>query len=320
MKYIYTTYFNITYLPKALVLIESLQRVDPKAKIVCLCIDKICEGVLRRLKIKGVILLPISKLEKKYPDLSKAKSNRPPVEYFWTQTPFLCRYILEVYQLDAIYVDADLKYFYTGKHVTAEIGSKSVAICPHWYPAYHDKSNNSGRFNVGWNYFKNDRASRKVLMNWSKDCLNSTAVNSQTCGDQKYLSKWPSVFDSVHIMTNQGLDCAPWNFYAFQISQADNKYYVNGEQLILFHFHGLNQYKKGFFWPNISYPITYHQLVLYLGYIMDLRRNTKLITNIYPQFENHLPQFRLLHEFTPFMISLLVIMKRFLSPAKYAIT
>lgn len=207
--YTYTTYFDIHYLPKGMVMIESLRKVSPTSKIIVLCLDDESLRSMKKLSYKRVQLISTKELERKYPKLLIAKKNRPRIEYYWTLTPFLCRYVIETENKGVVYLDADMVFYESPAEIFAEMGKNSVGICPHRFPFYNNRSKYSGWFNVGWNVFKNTTSSQAVLLSWSDDCITSCTVDKNTCGDQKYLDKWPRDFSGVHVIAHPGADCAP---------------------------------------------------------------------------------------------------------------
>jgi hypothetical protein len=64
------------------------------------------------LSLKNIQVISLRDLEQNYKDLIIAKNNRDLIEYYFTLTPFLPRYIFEQFKcLNISYVDSDFFFF-----------------------------------------------------------------------------------------------------------------------------------------------------------------------------------------------------------------
>src|SRR6202011_2806436 len=93
MRY-FCTYFDHNYLARALVLYDSLKRNCADFKLWMLCMDEESYAALEKLKLPEVGLISLSELERDDPLLRQAKTNRSPLEYYFTCTPSLPLFIL----------------------------------------------------------------------------------------------------------------------------------------------------------------------------------------------------------------------------------
>ena len=226
----YCTYFSYNFAPFGLSLLESLSEHDSKSFVYVLCLDCKTFSLLKSLQFKNVELLKIIDLEKIFPELSSAKSNRSTTEYYWTLTPFLLFYFLFVKKTcsQLTYLDADQFFYSDPKVVFDEIGNSDIAIMPHRFPDSINSSSEHGKFNVSWLTFRDTPNAQNCLEWWKASCHEwcYAAGDENRYGDQKYLDEFPKKYEKVHIIQNIGAGLAPWNLMTFNFQ----------EQLILFHF------------------------------------------------------------------------------------
>lgn len=285
----YTTYFNKHYLLKGLALYTSLIKHDYTAKLDILCMDDYTKDMLDRLKLKGVKTIALSDFEDDA--LREAKSNRSMVEYFWTCTPSLPRYILAQYpQLEMVaYFDADLFFYSSLNPIFTELGKQSIYMVEHRYPddqKYRD--NISGRFNVAVQFWRNNNMGKKCI-NWWRDKCNEWCYLKEEpgrFGDQLYLNQWPKLFKNIVISKNLGVNAAPWNIAQYKVSKKKNKVYINADKLVVYHFHQLEYYSE----QNYDYAHGYQFAKstvkhIYQPYIKALNKALKSVKKLDPAFQ-----------------------------------
>jgi len=252
----YATYFDSNFLARGLALYRSLRRHEPAARLVVLALDDGCAGTLRRLKESGdaewdgLDVLPLAELEAADPELAAARADRSPIEYYFTCTPTLCRYILAMRGggLDRLtYLDADLYFFASPATVHDEAGDAPIAVIEHRYPPrLHHLAERYGRFNVGWITFRRDATALACLDDWRRRCLAwcRDEPGPEGFADQKYLDDWPARFAPTHVVAAPGANVAPWNVEGMTLSRdRTGRVLVGGagEPLILYHFHALRR-------------------------------------------------------------------------------
>lgn len=174
MKRYYCTYFDRNYLYKALALYQSLcAQSSGEFHLYVICLDEISRLILEKFQLKNVSLIPLHWIEKGDAALGEAKQNRSLVEYYWTITPTIILRILEWNpQIDVLtYLDADLFFFSSPEPIFAEFGSNAVLIHEHRFPArLEDRSECSGRFNVGLMCVRGNEPGLKILRWWRERC------------------------------------------------------------------------------------------------------------------------------------------------------
>jgi len=244
-KVIYCTYFNKNYLLKGLALHASLVKFDPSAKLWILCMDNCTKELLDRMALKGVTTIALADFEDE--ELKIAKTNRSLVEYFWTCTPSVPRYVLRKNrEIDmAFYLDADLFFYSSPEPIFKEFGTSSIYMVEHRYPEGEMyRCDISGRFNVAVNIFRNDKEGNACVNYWRAKCNEWCYLKEEPgrFGDQLYLNEWPTKYKKVTISLNLGVDAAPWNISKYSVSEKKGETYINQDKLIIYHFHQLEYY------------------------------------------------------------------------------
>lgn len=240
-KIIYCTYFDKGFLLKGLALHASLIRQNPKAELWILTFDEYTEKLLKKLKLKGVTVIPLSEFEDR--ELLAVKSSRHPVEYYWTCTPSWVLYIFKkCSDVDkVVYLDADMLFFADPDGGVNEINNKSLLIVEHRFPESRKiLEKDTGRFNVAFNVFKRSKVGIKCLERWRKQCLDWCywKYEDGKLGDQMYLDEWPKLYGKELVISkNVGVDTAPWNVSQYAIISKNGNVFINKDRLVCYHFH-----------------------------------------------------------------------------------
>jgi hypothetical protein len=221
---IFTTLFDSYYLDKGIALYRSLERVTDDFIIYIYAFDEKAYTVLKALELKHAVIIKKEELERKYPILEKLKGERSKAEYSWTCTPVSIEYVLDVYnESNCTYIDADLFFFSDPKVLFTEINdvNANIVITPHRFTnSLKDRrlENRSGKYCVEFNYFDNTPNSRKALSWWKEKCFEWCyhIYEKDRMGDQKYLVKFPELFEGVHELKNLGGGTAPWNLAQYE--------------------------------------------------------------------------------------------------------
>lgn len=253
----FCTYFDHRYLVQGLALHASLQRHSPASTLWVLCLSNECEAFLRNANLRGMRLISLGLLEQADQDLASVRHTRSLVEYYFTCSPCLPRYLLRSFaEIDSItYLDADLYFFSSVEPVFKELGEAQVGITPHRHPARMEAGLlQYGRFNVGWLTFRRGEHALACLDWWRTSCIAwcYDRVEPGRFGDQKYLDRFAELFPSVHAISNVGANLAPWNVADADILMRDSVVTVDGTPLVFFHFQGLRQISHGTYDTNLD--------------------------------------------------------------------
>jgi len=108
MFFNYCSYFDKNYLSKFLVLRNSIEIFNSEYTFFVLALDNYVEDFFKKNRINNIQVISLKDLEQSYKDLIIAKNNRDLIEYYFTLSPFLPRYIFEKFKcMNIAYVDSD---------------------------------------------------------------------------------------------------------------------------------------------------------------------------------------------------------------------
>jgi hypothetical protein len=233
----FTTVCDSNYLAQGLALYLSLMKVNPDFILFWLCIDQKAYEIVSKLNLKNVILdiaepfFPVNGFNHK--------------EYCWSLASRYTDFIFKLHGMpNIVYLDADLYFYQDYEHIYKEIGDKSIGIIEHRIPNYKTV----GKYNVAFNYFKNDEPGKECLNTWQRlasDKNNEYFKEYGSCGDQKYLElfmKWYPL--DVHI-----IDCghgAWWNNRSNRFYDECVIYDGKDKKLIFMHYSHFNLTKDGY--------------------------------------------------------------------------
>jgi hypothetical protein len=240
----FATLFDVHYLPRGLVLYNSLRRVCPDFRLRVLCMDGATKAVLDALGLPSLEAISLDELEAHDQELALVKRTRTRVEYCWTAASAFCLYCLEREPgLRVItYLDADLVFYDDPAAIFAELGDGSVLLTEHRYARrWQWLERDSGRFNVQLVTFRRDARALAALRWWRARCLEwcHDRVEDGRFGDQRYLDDWPERFDGVRVVRHPGAGLGPWSSGRFALELRDGRVLVDGQPLLFHHFHGL---------------------------------------------------------------------------------
>ncbi len=287
---IYCTYFDKGFLLKGLALHESLIRYNSNAKLWILAFDKYTEKILNKMKLKGVTVVALEDFEDK--ELLAVKPTRHQVEYYWTCTPSWILYVLDnnPESESVVYLDADMLFYSDAGLGVSEIGDKSILIVEHRFPeGKEDMAKISGRFNVAFNVFKNNEASKDCLKRWRVQCLDWCYWEPEDgkLGDQMYLDEWPKLYGkNLVISKNVGVDAAPWNISQYIVSNKNKSVYINNNQLVCYHFHQFQILGPNHFSRVLGYTLSKDVIkYIYEPYENELRKQYEKVIKFDKSFK-----------------------------------
>ena len=239
------------------VLVQTLREQGDQGPIYVLALDTTSAEEVKTWADLNVITVSVDAVESDYPQLLEARADRSRMEYLFTLTPWLTRWVLDraLPCTWVTYLDADMAFFAPTDALYSAAAESSVMIVEHRFTWEQTWRQRYGRFNVGWVGFRNDDNGRACLNWWATSCLNwcFDEVSKGRFADQGYLNQFPS-FPGVFRLEHPGADLAPWNLRRHRLdSNAAGSIFVDGEPLVFFHFHGLRKIDGRYHFKHLPY-------------------------------------------------------------------
>jgi hypothetical protein len=250
----YCTYFDRGYLSRALALIRSLRRHGDASPIWILAMDDDVDRFARALDDPSVHVVTLAELEDADPRLLGVKGSRSRMEYYFTCTAQLMRWVARRSPAGTgvAYLDADMAFFDAPARVFDALGDGSVGIIAHRYPdALAARLAKYGTYNVGWVGALADEEGLRCLDWWADRCIEwcSDTPDAGRYADQGYLDGFAAVTPALRVLPEAGFDLAPWNTGRHTLTVDDDDHVtVDGDPLTFFHFHGLR--RRGSWWVS----------------------------------------------------------------------
>ena len=250
----FCTLFDSYYLDKGIALYESLEKVSEDFHLYIFCFDDRSKEILTKRNMKHATILHHTDLEKETPKLLELKKERSKAEYCWTCTPVIIEYVLKHYPVESCtYIDADLYFFENPKTLFEEMeeAGADIVITEHRFGnSLKDKRylRRSGKYCVEFNYFNQSANAKKALTWWKERCFEWCyhLYEPERMGDQKYLEKFPALFEGVHELQHLGGGTAPWNLGQYELVVAEQTKIVLKEKrsgkefpLVFYHFQNI---------------------------------------------------------------------------------
>jgi hypothetical protein len=270
--------FDGGYLARGLALIHSLRAQGVEDEVWILALDAETQRYLELLALPAVRIVAVAELESATSGLAASRPTRSQVEYYFTCTPALVRFVLanSLGTEWAVYLDSDMRFFRSPEHAFTAAASADVGIVEHRFPDRLSALRQYGNFNVAWVMFRATPTGRECAEWWSDRCIEwcFDRVDNGKYADQGYLDRFSELFEGTLILDDPGLNVAPWNLSRHAVQDEAGTIRIDGEPLTFFHFHGLR--KRGdWYYPNLATyktrmsPVVRDQI--YLPYIAELR-------------------------------------------------
>lgn len=253
--HVVTSGVNKPYLPRLLVLWQSLQETGSQVHLHVLCFDTAAADWLAKAGLPNVTFETLDWLEQTKPELLPARASRPLIEYFFMLKPYMVESAFERYPNAELiaYSDSDIMFFESFEHVIEAIGDENIGICPHRFALADMHQMQFGTYNAGFYVLRNNDAGHHINDIHKKMCLASTRDSPADDGiycDQKYLNVWPRFGRGVKSLDHAGMNLAPWNIRNHLIHERKGKITADGMPLVFYHYHGLKEPSPGSIIPG----------------------------------------------------------------------
>ena len=284
MKFNFCFISNKFYLSNLLVLLSSF--INDNIRIHVLCLDNYTYDYFRKSYDQKINIYKIRDVIKKY-RFNKKKNTR--IEFLLK--PVFIHYIYKKIKNEnfIVYLDSDIAIYAPIKSFLKFLSEKySIFLTPHNFSKNISGNIKYGIFNAGFIAFKKDIFSLEALNWWKNSCLKVCVmdIKRNLIGDQTYLNFFPKKFRNIHIINNQGFNCAPWNIYKKNFI-FKKKILVKNTPLIFFHFQGLRKLFLNLYYTNFSaYKLKSSENLqtFYIDYISRLEKESALLKNINNKF------------------------------------
>lgn len=292
---IFCTLFDSNYLDKGLALWQSLQKVSSEYRLYIFCFDDKSFEVLNDMKLQNIVAIHHSQIETE--ELLKLKKERSKAEYCWTCTPVIVEYVLDKYnESNCTYIDADMFFFSNPQILYDEIADAkaNVVITEHRFK--NDVSGRrwlrkSGKYCVEFNYFDKSENATEALRWWKEKCFEwcFALYEPDRMGDQKYLEKFPVLFNGVHELQHLGGGVAPWNLKQYSLVKADGTDIVLKKKnesklefpLVFYHFQNVKYLSHTKVNINSGTKDKKVKMAIYKPYLRAIEENRELLKQKY---------------------------------------
>lgn len=234
------TVCNIAYLPKALVLADSLLE-HAHIRLNVILFDNKQDLNLRpqTVDITWVEDLGLS-------EWKQLAFTYDIIEFSTSLKPYIALKLLEKYAR-VIFLDPDTEVYSSLEPILKDLDTAPVVLTPHYTKPQPDTEYESdlgmmrfGSFNLGFFAVRQGSEATYFLNWWNRRCIDLCFMESQfgLSTDQKWVSIAPCFFDFLKISFNPGYNMAAWNtFERMLTSKQGDQYIVNTDYpLVFFHF------------------------------------------------------------------------------------
>jgi hypothetical protein len=239
-EYAIFTVCNLAYLPKALVLAESVFRYNNIRLKIFLFDRKIA---VNSFDIEADVIW-IEDLN--VPNFYELAFKYDIIEFSTSLKPYITLNLFERFK-KVIFLDPDTCLYHSVEPILSDLDSHSIVLTPHYTTPQTDDISESdvgmmrfGSFNLGFFAVRNTEQGVYFLTWWSKRCIQFSYMETQfgLSTDQKWVSIAPCFFRDIFVSFNLGYNVAAWNSYERTITKdLTGQYVVNGIfPLIFFHF------------------------------------------------------------------------------------
>lgn len=281
----FVTIVDVKYLPRALALLQSIERHCPQFHCWIVALDDQAATLLRALNLPQTTVVCISDLND--PELASVRAGRTIAEFSWTAKPSILQYIMRRIQPDegVTYLDADLFLCSDPIPLYTSLQDVSIAITPHRFsPPDPEKERLVGKYNAGWIYMKNDATAEACLNRWHGQCIAWCYYRYEDgkLGDQMYLDEWVGRYPNVRDIADIGVNAGPWNMRGKAVLR-HNRLTLDDQPLVWYHFHAIKMYldRRGKLRP---YPVSIVDPYLYALYFEDLNEATRRLRRVDPSY------------------------------------
>jgi hypothetical protein len=244
-SYAVFTVTNLAYLPKALVLAESLFKYDGE-KLHIFIIDRKIDINLPNSNAEFIWIEDVG-----FSDFSELAFKYDITEFSTCLKPGITLNLFEKYTR-VIFLDPDTCLYHSVAPILNDLNLHSVVLTPHYTTPHSNALADSdiammrfGSFNLGFFAVKKTDSGLYFLNWWDDRCRRFCYFETQfgLSTDQKWVSIAPCFFEDLYTSFNLGYNVAFWNLHERKLSKNLNDTVVVNEKypLIFFHFSSFDE-------------------------------------------------------------------------------
>lgn len=234
------TVCNIAYLPKALVLADSL-REHNQTRLNVILFDK-KQDLTPHAEAVDITWVEDLCL----PEWKQLAFTYDIIEFSTSLKPYIALKLLETHSR-VIFLDPDTAVYSSLDPILKDLDASPVILTPHYIKPQPDTESESdlgmmrfGSFNLGFFAVRQDAEASYFLNWWNRRCIDFCFMESQfgLSTDQKWVSIAPCFFDFLKISFNPGYNASAWNTFERTLTEKKGgQYMVNTDYpLVFFHF------------------------------------------------------------------------------------
>jgi hypothetical protein len=245
----YCVYFDHNYAPLGLAMLRSLRACGGRGTAWVICLSKETEELVATFDVEDIEIVPLAAIEAHFPALEAAKQDRSRIEYYFTLTPHVVRYVFDREpSADRVaYLDSDLFFFGPVEQMWAAAGIAPAAIIRHNFHASAAHLVRYGEYNVGWVSFARSDQGLACLDFWCRSCAEwcGDTPDGDRFADQGYLGRFYEFAPDLAVIGHKGCNVGPWNIARYPVHLATGQVTIGGDPLIFFHFTGFKKRLMG---------------------------------------------------------------------------
>ncbi len=234
------TVCNIAYLPKALVLADSLwEHQAIRLNVILFDNKQALNPHPETVDITWVEDLGLA-------EWKQLAFIYDIIEFSTSLKPYIALKFLEKHAR-VIFLDPDTAVYSSLEPILSDLDIAPVLLTPHYIKPQPDTGGESdlammrfGSFNLGFFAVRRGPEASYFLNWWSRRCIDFCFMESQfgLSTDQKWVSIAPCFFDFLKISFNPGYNAAPWNTFERTLTSKNGQHYLvnHDHTLVFFHF------------------------------------------------------------------------------------
>ncbi len=251
------TISSLNYLHYALTVRDSFLKHNDNYDFIIFIADEISNQdimkYLENLICQGVDIRFFKEIENELPDapLNDMCARYNILEFNTAIKPYCMKYLFKKGYNKVIYIDPDIKFYSPIEKLDNLLDTWDVVLTPHMVEPYPNDGKeqklqtimHAGICNCGFIAVKNTENGNRLAEFWMEQLYDKCYARPKDAlfTDQRWSDWFPCLFDKVYIFKNRGYNAAYWNLHERVITNRDGVWYANDDELVFYHFSGLNR-------------------------------------------------------------------------------